>query len=52
MSAIRKPTNLEGKLVLIQNRAPGSQAEFPVAEIVDPGFLELVRYGIRKAGVR
>jgi glucoamylase len=41
---------LDGKLVLIKNRPPGSQYEFPVAEIVDGGFLELVRYGIRKAG--
>ncbi len=42
--------NIEGKRVFIQNRPPGAQAEFPVAEIVDGGFLELVRYGIRKAG--
>ena len=41
---------LEGKRVTINNRQPGAQAEFPVAEIVDGGFLELVRYGIRKAG--
>jgi glucoamylase len=33
--------------VTIRNRPPGSQADFPTAEIVDPGFLELVRYGIR-----
>jgi glucoamylase len=42
--------SLDGKLVLIKNRPPGSQYEFPAAEIVDAGFLELVRYGIRKAG--
>jgi glucoamylase len=36
--------------VLIHNRRPGDQALFPSAEIVDAGFLELVRYGIRKAG--
>lgn len=42
--------SIEGKRVFIHNRAPGAQAEFPVAEIVDGGFLELVRYGIRKAG--
>ncbi len=41
---------LEGKHVFIHNRPPGARAEFPVAEIVDGGFLELVRYGIRKAG--
>jgi glucoamylase len=42
--------SIAGKLVPIHNRPPGAQAEFPVAEIVDGGFLELVRYGIRKAG--
>ncbi|MGA9725212.1 MAG: glycoside hydrolase family 15 protein [Candidatus Binatus sp.] len=42
--------SLEGKRVSIHNRGPGEQTEFPVAEIVDGGFLELVRYGIRKAG--
>ncbi|MGI8783695.1 MAG: glycoside hydrolase family 15 protein [Acidobacteriota bacterium] len=34
----------------IRNRPPGSAAEFPAKEIVDAGFLELVRYGIRKPG--
>ena len=32
----------------IRNRPPGSQSQFPAKEIVDAGFLELVRYGIRK----
>ena len=32
----------------INNRPPGSQWLFPAKEIVDAGFLELVRYGIRK----
>ncbi|HEY6419099.1 MAG TPA: glycoside hydrolase family 15 protein [Candidatus Binataceae bacterium] len=36
--------------VFIKNRPPGAQADFPAWEIVDAGFLELVRYGIRKAG--
>ncbi len=36
--------------VTIHNRPPGSQTDFPAAEIVDPGFLELVRYGIRPPG--
>ena len=40
---------LDGKMVHIQNRPPGSQTDFPVEEIVDGGFLELVRYGIRSA---
>ena len=33
----------------IPNRAPWERAEFPAKEIVDAGFLELVRYGIRRA---
>jgi len=37
-----------GTLVLA-NQAPGAQFEFPAKEIVDAGFLELVRYGIRSA---
>ena len=36
--------------VAIRNRAPGEPYEFAAAEIVDAGFLELVRYGIRKGG--
>ena len=32
----------------IRNRAPGSRSAFPAKEIVDAGFLELVRYGIRQ----
>jgi glucoamylase len=35
-----------GTLVLA-NQSPGTQIEFPAKEIVDAGFLELVRYGIR-----
>ncbi len=34
----------------IRNRPPGAQTDFPAHEIVDGGFLELVRYGIRKGG--
>ncbi len=34
----------------IRNRAPGQRFEFQAKEIVDAGFLELVRYGIRKPG--
>lgn len=36
--------------LIIANCPPGSQYEFPAKEIVDAGFLELVRYGIRKPG--
>jgi glucoamylase len=35
-----------GTLVLA-NQPPGSRYEFPAKEIVDAGFLELVRYGVR-----
>lgn len=37
-------------ILLIRNRAPGKRALFQAREIVDAGFLELVRYGIRKPG--
>jgi len=37
-------------VVAIRNRLPGARTEFAPAEIVDAGFLELVRYGIRKPG--
>jgi len=33
-------------MVQIRNQPPGSRCEFPAAEIVDAGFLELVRYGV------
>jgi glucoamylase len=36
--------------LVIRNRAPGQRSEFPAKEIVDAGFLELVRYGVRQAG--
>jgi len=35
-------------ILTIANLSPDSQSEFPAKEIVDAGFLELVRYGIRK----
>ncbi len=38
---------LRGKKVTIANRSSDQQSEFPASEIVDGGFLELVRYGIR-----
>jgi glucoamylase len=34
--------------VALRNQAPGAPYTFPAAEIVDAGFLELVRYGIRQ----
>jgi glucoamylase len=35
--------------VVLANQRPGGRAEFPANAIVDAGFLELVRYGIRSA---
>ncbi len=32
----------------ITNRPPNSQTSFPAKDIIDAGFLELVRYGIRR----
>ncbi len=37
-------------ILRIANKASGEQTEFPAKEIIDAGFLELVRYGIRKPG--
>jgi glucoamylase len=34
--------------IVLANRAPGEKAEFEAREIIDGGFLELVRYGIRR----
>jgi glucoamylase len=35
--------------IRLANQAPGSRYEFAAREIIDHGFLELVRYGIRRA---
>jgi len=37
----------QGDLV-IANRQPGARAAYPAKDVVDAGFLELVRYGIRE----
>ncbi len=34
----------------VKNQPPGARAQWPAKEIVDGGFLELVRYGVRKPG--
>jgi glucoamylase len=39
----------ESRMVHIANRAPDEASEFPARDIVDGGFLELVRHGIRAA---
>jgi glucoamylase len=38
----------ESRVLHIANHAPREQADFPARDVVDGGFLELVRYGIRK----
>jgi glucoamylase len=39
-----------GKEVIhLSNRPPGTRTEFEAREIIDAGFLELVRYGVRRA---
>lgn len=37
-------------VLVLANQRPGDQAAYPAKEIVDAGFLELVRFGVREAG--
>jgi len=37
-------------VITLNNQPPDGPSQFPAKEIVDAGFLELVRYGIRKPG--
>jgi glucoamylase len=37
-------------MLTLSNQPPGGPSQFPAKDIVDAGFLELVRYGVRKAG--
>jgi glucoamylase len=46
--SFHNPNIPEGHLVLT-NREPGERTDFEAREIIDAGFLELVRYGIRRA---
>lgn len=46
----RPPEDPEVGMLTIANTEPGQPYQFPAKDIVDAGFLELVRYGIRKAG--
>jgi glucoamylase len=39
----------ESRVLRIANHAPGEANEFPARDVVDGGFLELVRHGIRAA---
>jgi glucoamylase len=41
--------NPDGRILHIKNRPPGQPSDFPAKDVVDGGFLELVRYGIRAA---
>jgi glucoamylase len=45
--AFHNPGVAPGRVVLA-NREPGERADFDAREIIDAGFLELVRYGIRR----
>lgn len=38
----------DSRVLHIANLAPGQQSDFPARNVVDGGFLELVRYGIRE----
>jgi glucoamylase len=37
------------EIIRLNNRPPGTRYEFEAREIIDAGFLELVRYGVRRA---
>jgi glucoamylase len=37
------------RTIRVANRPPGTRYEFEAREIIDAGFLELVRYGVRRA---
>ncbi len=37
------------EMLRLANRPPGTRYEFEAREIIDAGFLELVRYGVRRA---
>ena len=37
------------EMIHINNRPPGTRTDFEAREVIDGGFLELVRYGVRRA---
>jgi glucoamylase len=37
------------EMIRLANREPGERFEFEAREVIDAGFLELVRYGVRRA---
>lgn len=46
----RSASDPNGGTVTIRNRAPASRDAFPARDVVDTGFLELVRHGVRAPG--
>lgn len=42
-------TDVPSGMIHLANRGPGEQSVFEAREVIDGGFLELVRYGIRRA---
>jgi glucoamylase len=49
MGAEEPATEADARTLEIKNRGPGQQTRFPAKDVVDGGFLELVRYGVRAA---
>lgn len=45
----RASVDPNGSTLAVRNQRPGARFEFPAKDIVDAGFLELVRHGIRSA---
>jgi glucoamylase len=37
------------EIIHVNNRPPGTRTEFEAREVIDGGFVELVRYGVRRA---
>jgi len=48
VNEIEPDENPNNGLLFIANRPPGTQRAWPCKDVVDAGFLELVRYGIRR----
>lgn len=46
---LRAPEDLNNAWLTLANVPPGQPYRFPAKEVVDGGFLELVRYGVRRA---
>lgn len=42
----------DGAMIDIRNRPPGAPFRFPARDVVDAGFLELCRFGVRRGGDR